>query len=121
MNFKQEPVKVTIGDREFELFYDLNAYAEIENRHGNIDKAMEELGKGSLKALRLILWAGLIHKGTTYNDLTGEATAYPIKLHEVGSLINAGNMHEISESISKAIAAGMPEAEESNTKNEVTA
>lgn len=121
MKFKQEPVKVMIGDKECTLFYDLNAYAEIESRHGNIDEAMEELGKGSLKALRLILWAGLIHEGTTYNDLTGEATAYSIKLHEVGNLINASNMHEVSENISKAISSGMPEAEEGTTKNEVTA
>lgn len=118
MNFKHTITKIKINDVEHSLFYDLNAYSELETRYGSVDKAIQDLSTGSLKALRVILWAGLIHDQTTFDELTGEPIAYGITIGDVGKQVSAQNLKEVAESIGKAIAEGMPGVEE--PKNEVT-
>lgn len=119
MQFKQKAITVNINGKDFNIFYDLNAYSELENRYGSIDKAMDELSKGSLKALRIILWAGLIHDNTVFDDFTGEPVSYGITIGEVGRMLSMQNMKEITENLTKAITDSMPE-EDVAAKNEVT-
>lgn len=119
MHFKQEPVKLEIGGVMRELYYDLNAYSEIETRYGSIDKALSDLSKGSLKALRLLLWAGMLHSCTTFDEFTGEPVAYGINIGQVGSWVSIGEVKEVSEYIGKALSDGIPE-ETLASKNELT-
>lgn len=79
-------------DRPRHLRYTLNALSEIEDKLGI---PLTEIGKTPLgiKAVRVILWAGLIHEDP---DLTVEA---------VGDLVDFGNFEEVQLKIAEAFEA----------------
>jgi len=116
------------GNKEY-LKYDLNAFAELEDKYGSINKAidglqgkiekdengkelptLDENGKEvkdkngnviprrsfSIKLLRTLLWAGLIHAKP---ELTEQ---------EVGSLVEFSGLKNIIEAIGLAIQKSMP-------------
>lgn len=46
--FKPDDIKVTLGEKEYHLVYDLNAFCELEKKYGSIDKILDlVLGKPS--------------------------------------------------------------------------
>lgn len=95
---KAKNVKITLSDGvERELRFTLNAMAELEDRYGSIDAAFKALDNNSMKAVRLILWAGLQH---TDEGLTEQ---------QVGNLIDMQCMQEIVASMSEAFGTAMPE------------
>lgn len=79
--------EILLGGRKRTIVYDLNAFAVMEAKYGSIDNAMKSLMKGKIPDVRFILWAGLIHDETEYDDETGEPIKYNVKVHEVGSWI----------------------------------
>lgn len=87
-------------DKERKLNFDLNAFCELEEMFGDIDKAFKALDKGSMKAVRALLYAGLVSDDET------------LTLKQVGSMINIGNIEEISKMISEALNNSMPEVNE---------
>lgn len=95
---KNTTIKLTDGV-ERTIRFTLNAMAELEERYGSVDAAFEQLDKGSIKAVRCILWAGLIHEDP---DLTEQ---------QVGSLIDIQYMQELMTSIGTAFDADMPAVE----------
>ena len=78
------------------MLFDLNAFAELEERFGSMDKAFDAMQKGSLKAARTLLWAGLLHEDA---KLTERA---------VGSMVTLGNLEALMESITQALMNAMP-------------
>lgn len=93
---------ITLNDGvEREVKFTLNAMAEMEDRYGSVDAAFAELDKGSVKAVRFVLWAGLLHNES--ESLTEQ---------QVGNLIDLGSMKAIMESMSEAITEGLPEQTE---------
>lgn len=97
------PKVMTINlDKERHLKFDLNAFAELEEIYGDFETAMNEMSKGSIKAVRSILWAGLVHED---ENLT---------IKQVGSMIDMSNIKEVMAVISKAISEAMPEVEGKN-------
>lgn len=109
-----EPVQIELGGKLRTIVYDMNAYAELEKRFGTVDKAMEELQKGSMRQIRLMLWVGLIHDEVVLDEETGEPTKYNITPYQVGSWItNAAMLQEVSEKLALAISDGkeLPEGE----------
>lgn len=91
-----------LGGKERSIKYDLNAFAELEEHYGSVDKAMEELEQGSIKAVRVMLWAGLIHEEL---DDKGIPMITP-KL--VGSWIGIGDLEELSTKIYAAMESVAP-------------
>lgn len=83
-------------DKERHLVYDLNAYAELEDRFGSVEAAMGKLQEGSLKTLRTVLWVGLMHE---QEDLTEK---------EVGKLVGMAELEYITKSISEAFDRSSP-------------
>jgi hypothetical protein len=51
----------TINGDKMYLFYDMNAFAEIEEKYKTLDKAFEALSSGRVKPLIEILRIGLSH------------------------------------------------------------
>lgn len=102
---KIKPVPVDL-DRPRTLVYDLNAYAELEEVYGSVNAAIESLQTGSIKAIRALLWAGLIHEEM---DDKGEFT---LTQAQVGKLLGLGEIEKISEAIATAIYNTMPEVDE---------
>ena len=102
-DIREKKTPINIGEKTKYLHYDLNAFAELEEIYGSVDKISEELGKGSVKAIINVLWAGLIHEN--------EALAKK----EVGKMFDLSQMEKIGQAINIAISQAMPEQKEDST------
>lgn len=101
---KEKPIKVELGGKERTIKYDLNALSILEEEVGSIEKLDEYVyGENgiSIKAIRKVLWAGLIHEN---EDLTEK---------EVGSWFDLKSLDLISNIIKHALGQSLPEKEES--------
>lgn len=98
---KSKPVKITLTDgKERTLRFTLNAMAELEERYGSVEAAFEALDKGSIKAVRFILWAGLMHEDESLTE------------QQVGNLIDIQYMQQLMETVGAAFDNDMPAQEE---------
>lgn len=94
---KSKGTPITLCDGvERELKFTLNALAEMEERYGSVDEAFKALDAGSIKAVRFVLWAGLMH---TDENLTER---------QVGNLIDTQCMATIMEQLNAAFDNDMP-------------
>lgn len=91
-------IKVML-DRPRTLRYDLNALALLEERYGDLDKALNAFNTGSPRALRFLLYAGLVHED---GDLT-EAGA--------GALFAMADIRDLGQAINEAVRTGLPESD----------
>lgn len=82
------PIKL---DKERNLRFTLNALAEIEDKLGIPLSKMGEVDLG-IKAVRTMLWAGLIHEDPQITE------------QEVGNMVDFDNMAYIQEKLSEAFA-----------------
>lgn len=95
---KSKKTSITLSDGvERELKFTLNALAEMEDRYGTVDAAFKALEANSIKAVRFVLWAGMLH---TEEGLTEQ---------QVGNLIDIQCMEDIMSSIGTAMKNDMPE------------
>lgn len=96
---KGKTIKITLLDGvERELKFTLNALAELEDEFGSVDAAFEKLEKqNSMKALRAVLWAGLLWKEPEITE------------KQVGDLIDLSLMQDIAQSLNDAFEADMPQ------------
>lgn len=93
--------KVTVElDKTRTLLYDLNAFAEMEDRYGSIQAILDDVSKGSIKALRLVLWAGLIHEDDSLSP------------YDVGKWIKFADIARVSELLGKALELTQPTPEQ---------
>lgn len=98
---KSKEVKITLLDGvERVIKFDLNAMAELEDKYGSVDAAFEALDNNSIKALRFILWAGLVHADESLTE------------KQVGSLIDMRFMKDIGATLSEAFGEDMPKEQE---------
>jgi len=84
-------------DKQRHLYFDLNAFAELEEMYGSVDAAMASLEQGSVKGIRALVWAGLIHEEM---DEKGEPQ---ITQRQVGSWIGFENVKTIAEKLTEAL------------------
>lgn len=99
---KSKKKTITLLDGvERTIRFDLNAMAELEERYGSVDNAFAELDKQSIKALRCILWAGLMHEDENLTE------------QKVGSLIDMEYLQETMQALTAAFGADMPDEEAS--------
>jgi hypothetical protein len=101
-NVLNKAVKLELGGIEYDLKYDLNAFAELEDSYGSITDVLLKMEQGSAKAIRALVWAGLLNNEN-----------YPTE-KEVGQMINLSDMADIAGKIQEAIVAAMPEQEGKN-------
>lgn len=101
-----------LGGKKRIMQFDLNSFAELENRYGTIAAAMEKLQGGRMDDVRTILWAALIHEEVILDPVTGEPTGYHITPYQVGSWIKTPKMlTEASEKLGRAMGEDMPDVE----------
>lgn len=98
---RAKAVKITLNDGvERTLKFTLNALAELEDKYGSVDAAFALLDENpSIKALRFILWAGLMHEDPNLTE------------QQVGNLIDIQYMQELMASLGTAFESDMPTAE----------
>ena len=89
------------------MLFDLNAFAELEDKFGSLDQAFQKMQQGSVKATRTLLWAGLLHEDENLTE------------RQVGAMISLTNVERIMEQITEALTAALPEDTEA-TGNAVT-
>ena len=107
---KRKDTSITLSDGvERHLKFDLNALAEIEDKFGTVDAGFEELDKGSIKAVRFILWAGLVHEDENLTE------------QKVGSLIDIQYLQEIMNSMGSAMQNDLPEKTNASAQPKVVA
>jgi len=96
---KREPVEVEL-DKIRHLKYTLNSFAEMEDKYGSVDVALKAMEKGSIKAVRFMLWIGLIHEDPTLTEL------------EVGAMIEPQDLEELAKKMNQTMGADLPEKDE---------
>lgn len=92
-------------DKPRKLVFDLNAMSAYEEATG---KSAFEIGEAvTASSIRALLWACFIHEDES------------LTLKDVGKLIHAGNMQEITQKINSAVKTSTQTGEESDqsTKN----
>lgn len=97
---KSKVTTITLSDGvERELKYTLNALAEMEDRYGSVDAAFKALENNSIKAVRFVIWAGLLHTGEGLTE------------QQVGDLIDIQCMESVVSKIGTAMDNDMPKEE----------
>ena len=89
-------------DKVRTLVYDMNAFIEMEDRYGSVDEAMKALDGGSIKAIRFILWIGLVHADDTLTE------------KQVGSLIKLNQLEEVANAVAAALEKDLPVEDSKN-------
>lgn len=101
---------IELKGKKYDMNFDLNAMAELEDIFGSLQIAIAELKKKKLKAVRSFLYAVL------------KSTDESLTEFEVGRLIDMNNFTLIEKSITKLINNAFEEGEEdekeTSTKNE---
>lgn len=90
-------IPVVLGEKQYRLRYDLNAFAVLEDYYPTVEECLNALAKGSIKALRAVLFAGLVHEDP---ELTPE---------KVGELITLADLPSLGEQLTQALISAMPE------------
>lgn len=86
-------------DKERTLKFDLNAFIELETIYGSVQAVLDRMQTGSIKAVRDILWAGLIHED---ESLTPKA---------VGAMIDMSNLEELTSALTRAVEGALPSSD----------
>lgn len=103
---KAKSIPITLCDGvERELKFTLNALAELEDHYGTVDAAFKALDGGSFKAIRFVLWAGLVHADSALTE------------KQVGALIDVQSMPEIIEQLGNALDNDLPKDSEGTNPN----
>ena len=89
-NKQKNEVKITL-DKERTLRFTLNSLAELEDAFG---VSLSQLGEVELgiKAVRTMLWAGLIHEDEELTE------------RQVGNMVDFDNLQEVQEKVTTAFS-----------------
>lgn len=98
---KDEGVKITLGNKEFEVRFDLNALCNLQDKFGDFTKAFDGLKKQDFKKIRSLLHVGLANGENI--DITEE---------EVGSFITLKNISTVTDALTQAFSNAMPSTDE---------
>lgn len=96
---KIKPIPIVL-DKPRTIVFDLNSFAELEEIYGSVQGVLDDMARGSIKALRLILWAGLIHEDDN------------LKPKDVGRLIQFGDVDKLTDLLNNALEKAQPTPEE---------
>lgn len=96
-------------DKKRQVRFDLNAYAELEIKYGSVAEAMAKLQEGSIRSIRSLLWAGLIHE--CIDEKTEE---YTLTEKQVGAMISIEDLDKVTEAITAAMTETMPDEQDAD-------
>lgn len=94
---KSKPVILTLSDGvERTVRFTLNAMAELEDKYGSIEAAFAALESNSIKAVRFILWTGLMHSDENLTEM------------QVGNLIDMQYLNGLQDTLGTAFGNDLP-------------
>lgn len=94
-----KPIPITL-DKPRTLYFDFNAFIELEEIYGDIKTALEGVEGLKLKPIRDMIWAGMLHEDEN------------ITPKQVGKMLHPSNIEEIAVKIAEAVGVSLPEPEE---------
>lgn len=97
---RSKGIKFTLGNKEYELKFNMNTFCELEEVYGDINKAFEDLQLMKIKAIRALLYAAIKVEDDT------------VTLKSVGDLLQLGDLERLGTVINEALSESMPEIEE---------
>ncbi|ABN52931.1 hypothetical protein SAMN05428976_10726 [Clostridium sp. USBA 49] len=97
---KNKGIKITIGNKEYELKFDMNTFCELEEIYGDINEAFEDLQNRKLKAIRALIYSAI------------KAADESVTLKEVGKMLTLSDMEKLGTAINEALVIAMPEVTE---------
>lgn len=94
---KRKPVFVDIGDNvQRELKFTLNSFAELEEKYGTIQEALDKMESGSISAVRHLLWVGL----TSNDDKLTEK--------QLGNMLTVEDLNDLVIKMNEVMALDLP-------------
>jgi hypothetical protein len=100
-DIKQTGITIML-DKERHMQFSLNAMCDLEEKFGDVGKAMDAMQEGSMKAIRYLLYLSLANEDETLTE------------KKVGALINVNTLAEVMHKLTEAMVISMPEANEKN-------
>ena len=97
---RNKGIKFTLGNKEYELKFNMNTFCELEEIYGDINKAFEDLQLMKIKAIRALLYAAIKVEDDT------------VTLKSVGDLLQLSDLERLGTVINEALSESMPEIEE---------
>ena len=97
---RSKGIKFTLGNKEYELKFNMNTFCELEEVYGDINKAFEDLQLMKIKAIRALLYAAIKVEDDT------------VTLKSVGDLLQLSDLERLGTVINEALSESMPEIEE---------
>lgn len=97
---KNKGIKFTLGDKEYELKFNMNTFCELEEVYGDLNKAFEDLQNMKIKAIRALIYAAV----KVYDE--------NITLKDVGELLGLDDLERLGTAINEALNTAMPESDE---------
>lgn len=97
---RNKGIKFTLGNKEYELKFNMNTFCELEEVYGDINKAFEDLQLMKIKAIRALLYAAIKVEDDT------------VTLKSVGDLLQLSDLERLGTVINRALSESMPEIEE---------
>jgi hypothetical protein len=98
-DIKTDGVEVILSGQQHVIKFDLNAFAELEEKFGTIDKAMEVLQNGSIKGIRMLLLYGLLHEDENLTE------------RQVGAMVGINDLQALTVAITKSLGESLPPQE----------
>ncbi|GKX65649.1 hypothetical protein [Inconstantimicrobium mannanitabidum] len=100
----KKPVTLEIGGKEYELTYNFGVLGELEECYGTVEKAMQELQKGKIKAISRWIWANMLVQDDNEN----------LTVRQVERMLNVDFMERVIEKMNLAMeqSFGDPTGEE---------
>lgn len=98
------PTKIILQGKEYELTFDLNAMAELEDKYDTIQNAILELKKKKLSAVRTFVYACLKSNEETLTE------------HEVGKLVDINSFADVEKAITNLMSDAIEENETDDKK-----
>lgn len=106
-DLKNKGVLITLGGKEYDLEFDMNALCDMQDRYGTLDKAFDKVSNNlNMKDLRFILWKALQHSEPKITE------------QETGRLITLQDIDAVTSALNAAMGAALPEpdGDEKNVK-----
>ncbi|WP_035287972.1 hypothetical protein [Clostridium sp. KNHs214] len=97
---KNKGIKFILGDKEYELKFNMNTFCELEEVYGDLNKAFDDLQNMKVKAIRALIFAAV--------KVVDETAT----LKDVGEKLGINDLERLGIAINEALSTAMPEAEE---------
>lgn len=110
-DIKVRSVPILLGGKKEKLIFDFNSYALLEDVYGTMELAFEALEKGSVRAIRDLIWAGLSH--TYLDELTDEMTITKVA---IGKRLALSDLEVIADKLNLAIELSSPDRKEEDSE-----